>query len=148
MNCVVARVIDTETGMSRKNITSENTTFQPQKKTETNTPIRHYARTPTHPYEYRHVHPHGHYRTHAHASTRARTGAPTPAHARTHATHPRAPTSGAWFSFLCCAGFRYLRLVRCSSEYFIFFLYCSFFPKNSKTKVPAGISEWLTFETV
>ena len=114
VNCVVARVIDTVTGMSKKN---KNTIkYNVSTKEKKQTPTHPYARTPGHPRTHTNTDVHTSKDTTAPMPTprQARTGAPTPARARTptHTTRPRTPTSGGWFSFLCCSGFRYLRLVQ------------------------------------
>ena len=116
------------------------------RKKNTNTPISPHAGTLAQPVECRHIHPQRHARTHAHASTCPRRHAHTRAHTYTRG----APTSGGWVFVFVLFWFSifengpvYVVVLIFSVFFDCSFSVFSFYSKNKKTKIPAGISEWL-----
>ena len=87
VNCVVARVIDTVTGMSKKNKNTRKYNVSTKEKTDTNTPIRPHAGTPPAPTRIPTYTP---ARTRPHPCPRLDTPAPARPHPRAH-EHPPTP---------------------------------------------------------
>ena len=119
------RYSEKQAGMSKKK-TYENTTFQKK------TPTHPYARTPRHQHTHTNTDIFSRDDTTApmHTPRHARTGTLTHARTRTpaHPVRPRAPTSGGWFSFLCCSGFGFLLM---GTVYVVVLSFLIFFQKKN-----------------